>query len=422
MYRYLKTDFDYTDSSLFEIAEKLLVFYIIYNTALVEIGFFIPRLSIVLLAICVFCVFIEDKYVINLTISKGYYYLFFFAAISSITGVLFGNNRSLVITQVAFLIRSLILGYLIIRITIYKRNESFIAIALCVSGMILSLYMIVSGGEAYVSNRYSISEGMNVNTLAVLIMFSIWALSRICEEKRNLVISLLLMIIGTSLSLYVVMLTASRKGMIGLLFIVLFWLVRCFLPMIKRNSPVISLLAIFAGLALVLYILYRYRDAFILRSSTLFERMDEFADGDGDWLIRWDMIKDAIQVGITHPIFGVGLNNYRLYSAFGSYSHNTYAEAFACTGIFGTLPLFSSFAYCGIIIMKDRSTLRYNMLYMLLYFLFLYTCISQISFYNNNLMLILYILLAYCTLKEQQSAEIVTIGSDDKRRVYSYLK
>ena len=60
---------------------------------------------------------------------------------------------------------------------------------------------------------------------------------------------------------------------------------------------------------------------------------------------RWIIAVDAFRVFLLHPIFGVGIDNYSLYSSFGLYAHSTILELLAGTGIFGTIlflcPYFS---------------------------------------------------------------------------------
>ncbi len=46
---------------------------------------------------------------------------------------------------------------------------------------------------------------------------------------------------------------------------------------------------------------------------------------------------------MENPIFGVGLNNYRVYSPWGMYSHNDFTESLTSTGLIGFV-LYQLFA------------------------------------------------------------------------------
>lgn len=61
---------------------------------------------------------------------------------------------------------------------------------------------------------------------------------------------------------------------------------------------------------------------------------------------RLQLYKDAVKFWKMSPIFGIGFGQYQVFSSYRLYSHSTYAEILACTGIIGCLLFFIPlFAY-----------------------------------------------------------------------------
>ncbi|MCQ2313101.1 MAG: O-antigen ligase family protein [Paludibacteraceae bacterium] len=72
---------------------------------------------------------------------------------------------------------------------------------------------------------------------------------------------------------------------------------------------------------------------------------------------RMVLLKESIQVGCEHPLFGVGPGNFRLFSSPHLFSHNTYTELFANTGIIGALIyIFMVCAFCWVNWKRWRQT------------------------------------------------------------------
>lgn len=102
-------------------------------------------------------------------------------------------------------------------------------------------------------------------------------------------------------------------------------------------------------------------------------------------------IQDAFRVFLNHPIFGVGLDNYRFFSVFSMYSHNTYAEILACTGIVGGIAFIAViFSPLKVIVKEAVSGIRNktrsvaDSFNIILAVIFLYICMTQICIYNQN--------------------------------------
>jgi O-antigen ligase len=155
------------------------------------------------------------------------------------------------------------------------------------------------------------------------------------------------------LAFYVLRLTGSRGGLVGLLLAITLMLAvmygKRFAPFLRRSATAILILI---ALSAPVIALDAYSQAppsqqlleeggadseiSIFNTNTLLMRFDY-------WSVGWRMIKD-------HPLTGVGLDNYE--NAYGHYqqpgeffskeAHNDYLQAFCETGVFGGL-LFTGF-------------------------------------------------------------------------------
>ena len=89
----------------------------------------------------------------------------------------------------------------------------------------------------------------------------------------------------------------------------------------------------FAFLILVAITIFISKDLFFdTYDNSLLKERNEIEIGEDS---RTKLIKDAFQVGMQHFYTGVGNGNYIKYSVSHRFSHNTYLELFANTGILG---------------------------------------------------------------------------------------
>jgi O-antigen ligase len=107
---------------------------------------------------------------------------------------------------------------------------------------------------------------------------------------------------------------------------------------------------------------------------------------------REELIASSIDIFIDHPLFGIGLENSRL--LLGTYSHNTYLELAAGTGIFGLL------IYIYIILrniyrlwVSTSSKIKYIFIYYILSCSLLVA--NAMKLYSSHLFIILLILSPY---------------------------
>lgn len=172
-------------------------------------------------------------------------------------------------------------------------------------------------------------EKLNANIFAYYTFYTtfiIFILGEIIQKKRWKSLFYLLFLLTIPLSFITALLTASRQI---LTIQIPFTIILLYLRHYKNTSfgKQFSLLCII----FILFILTRNYILDIYNSSFLAYRSEIELTDD----IRWALIKDAYNVGLNHFFTGVGAGNYINYSFDGHFSHNTFLELFANTGILG---------------------------------------------------------------------------------------
>jgi len=145
------------------------------------------------------------------------------------------------------------------------------------------------------------------------------------------------------ISSYALLATGSRKSTILLLIILVIWATYT----LKHNNSVTDYLKRFFFIGLIIFIVLNIW-SFISESTTVglrFNNLIEQGDGSAIRAIeaqdRYWMYFYGIKIFLKHPIFGVGLDNFRAHF-YGGMSHSDYIAALANTGIIGFI-LYQSY-------------------------------------------------------------------------------
>jgi O-antigen ligase len=144
---------------------------------------------------------------------------------------------------------------------------------------------------------------------------------------------------GALIFLYTIILTGSRKSLLAASLLLVYWLLFSFsgalknITITRRANTII--IVVFAIICFSYFIMPVFEDSVMLQRLTSL-----FGQGDST---RTGMYKEAYEFFLSSPLFGIGYKNFELLSIYGTYSHSTYAEALACTGILGVILYFSAY-------------------------------------------------------------------------------
>lgn len=193
--------------------------------------------------------------------------------------------------------------------------------------------------------KLDISSGasLSANDIGALMAFGCFAVVFAWGNRRNASMMLsLLKTIGFICCLTVIFLAGSRKS-IAAVAIMLAALVLLCLGDYSRKLNLKKMLAlIVVGAAVYLLVienLLPYAEQTNLYTR-LFGRGTQAANESDS--LRVDLYRWAWEDFLNHPAFGLGFNQYVNYH--GNYTHSTYAEPLACSGLIGLLYLYPYFS------------------------------------------------------------------------------
>lgn len=176
-------------------------------------------------------------------------------------------------------------------------------------------------------------ERLNANTVAYytfFVTFAIYELGNSFLIKNRVIANIfrLLFLAMYGVSFTVAILTGSRQVLIiQIPLLALLTFIRYIEGTSLKRKLLFVLIAAIACVASIGPITKSYDDSYLkVRSET--KAKDD---------VRALLLQDAIKVGCQHPIMGVGPGNYVRYSFNRHFSHCTYTELFANTGVIGAL-------------------------------------------------------------------------------------
>lgn len=180
----------------------------------------------------------------------------------------------------------------------------------------------------------------NPNSLGIKAMYSSFVLLltmpslNIIKHKKVILNILLLSAFFT-----LIVLSASRKSAITFAFIVGGYIAILFANKKERMKLSQSIVIILIFVAMLPFIIPPLISGTVLEERFILLEAAGGIEGD----IRFEMVRFGLKLFSEHPLFGVGLDNYRHYAPFQMYSHNDFIESLASTGFIGFV-LYQSFA------------------------------------------------------------------------------
>ncbi|NLD47238.1 MAG: O-antigen ligase family protein [Clostridiaceae bacterium] len=260
-----------------------------------------------------------------------------FAISSFFIGYVIITNKSHLISAIIPLIENLILIIFICFISKYDGNIDYMVKIFIILAFLCAITTIFWGEGFQGSNRISMTSTTNPNGLGVLLVTGIFCLLYKMDIDKK--INIIFTSSGALIFLYTIILTGSRKSFLAASLLLVYWVLLCLRGTLKkatfsRKTGVIILVSV-AAISFIYYITPVFEESVMLyRLTNLFESGDT---------IRTGMYTEAYDFFISSPLYGIGYKNYELLSVYRTYSHSTYAEALACTGLLGVFLYFSAY-------------------------------------------------------------------------------
>ncbi len=190
------------------------------------------------------------------------------------------------------------------------------------------LYLFTSGDIVAINIKSSrLNEShVNANDISYLLFFAVSCFGLVLIDtglKKSL--QIILYVAFFALVIWCSLITASRQ----ILVVILPLTFVCMLLTVSNRPFSMKTIVWCVVFAIGAYWAYKYIVSDIIDNSYLAMRMEEDAKED----VRVTLIKEALAVGFSNPILGVGNANFVHYSSSGCFSHNSYLEFFANSGL-----------------------------------------------------------------------------------------
>lgn len=233
---------------------------------------------------------------------------------------------------------------------------------------LLAFNIITPNFEIFEFGRFLGSVG-NPNKLSKIMLLSVFASSMLLVMKERKLIVKLLLILNVILALYVIFLTASKQAIILAPLFILF--------SFKLNGLKIRNLTFYICFFLLLFYItldFLPMDEIFSNYDRIVYRLEKFidtlsgVDSGASTRERKELVIQGLNLFYDHPVFGVGMNNFRLF--FGKYAHNNYLELLVGVGLIGAI-IFYSLYYIIIkkingMVSSKAKKLFYTMIFVLL--------------------------------------------------------
>lgn len=305
-------------------------------------------------------------------------------------------------------LKYVLMAHLVIRYSDVDKDIDFAVKLFIAVALFIAILVITVGYGEY---RLTYSEDVNVNGIGVTMMFGIAFLLYYFIDKPKNILNTIVYISLTLFLLYITMRTVSKKAIIGSLLLLVLWFIVCYGKAFK-NMGVVKRTIILVFLGIVAYFSYQW---FINERSSVYQyllfrfgRLN--ANDNGSTQERLYLIKEGFAQFLDNPIIGVGFNNFRYHNMYNTYSHCFYIELLVCCGLTGAalffIPLLNvirCFTYeLRVSKLSGYYLLRTKCKYLLcIYFGLLLLAVTQIIFYEFELMYCLAVLFGYACLLRQ---------------------
>ena len=209
-----------------------------------------------------------------------------------------------------------------------SQNGIMITYALLLATTIYYLWQTGELANTDITSSRLGQSAVNANDIAYLLFFLATIVTIIFYEvgyPRKL--KILLVYVGLLvLAIWCSLITASRQ----ILLVVIPMILAGLLFNLTNYSFKARNIILFALGVCIAYLVYQQIIYPMIESSYLGTRLNEDAKED----IRILLMVEGFSVGSEHWLLGVGTGNFIRYSAFGAFSHCSYSEIFANSGIF----------------------------------------------------------------------------------------
>lgn len=396
---------------LYKLSKVTFVLFLFYLGIFQDIFFQIPN-ALLLFGVSMFVLLLLHKGMttnnLTLVIPMPTRVWIFFAFYSLFVGFFVAVNPSILVSSLMTYVQTLFLMIYIVDISVQEKSNLFFIKTQAVYSTIYMILMLTIGTEEFSRGRLSLSSGSNPNSDGLTLVLGIFCILLLLVESKK-VTTLCFSFLIIVLKIYTIILTGSRKSFILVLIMTALWLIIVFRKQLKLLPAKKRALLLFASIMIFLIgVNYMYP---IFQESLVHERLN--SDGGASLVTaRYNWASEAIRLFRDSPLVGVGFNHYRVLSSHGTYSHSTFLEIIANSGLIGTILYFSSIIIMGYHLVKlyftdkrSQSSL-FTLQYLLLLVIWMILATNVIIFYGIRDSIALSYIISYYVVEENNTNEV----------------
>lgn len=304
-------------------------------------GSFIPMGTVLFLALALMCVgvdVIQQRY-IHVGIEVRCWILYVILSLITTAVITMDSGDMGFISDIIKHAQRLLIIMMIAYICERENSVQFGLRLMAVTAIGLAVSVIMVTGDIQLKLDITSGADLSANDTGAIMSFGCFAIWYAWGRRGRASLAMsALKTAGVICCLVVIFLTGSRKSIyaVGIMAVLLFLL--CFPDYGRRINFRKFLTVAVVGIATYLVVeayLLPYAEQTNLYTR-LFGRGAEGAAGSDDG--RWQLIMYALEDFAEHPLFGLGFAQFTKHH--GNYSHCTYVEPLACSGVLGLLYLY----------------------------------------------------------------------------------
>jgi O-antigen ligase len=329
---------------------------------------------------------------------------FFFGAYAFLTGLFVCIDRNIFLNSCFRFFSFIFLLYSIWYVCYKSKSINWLINTIFISSLMCAFTALFFGKGYQVEVLVkTMSPINNPNTLGLTMIMGIFTIVLNLKKKQKyFIINYLLLI----LFLLVIVRCGSRKSLFAGIALIALGIID-FLSSnakikgkITKKKLIIYLTVIVSFCFAYFYVINNYVN------SSSFIRLQKFFS-DGGTSVRLELYSLAIEYWKTSPLFGIGLDQYKILCPYGFFSHSTYAELLSCTGIFGVIIFFLPIISLILKLLKSiyvKKNISYtSKIVLLMIFIELFIGVGQVFTFSFEHLLILFCI-SYLGEKELKKA------------------
>lgn len=294
-----------------------------------------PMCGLMLASVIIYVIHNNQFMLNDITFPIGCWILFIF--ISFISSYFIAIDLPLALNSAFTFLKLIVMCFCVVYISKETDNYEYLINIMFVISLLYVFYMLYMGN--YKGTRLTIG---NANSDANVCLIGIVTGSLILVKRKNPLLNLLVFC-AIGLMAYVNLMTGSRKSFACLCFYVVGWIF-IELRIIWKEGNANARIKVFLLFALCALIIEFILLPIVSKSNTFSRIMSDSAAVENE--LRVDLYREAWELFLKSPLFGVGYNQFRVYNSSGIYSHSTYGEILSNCGIVGCLLFFMPHIWC----------------------------------------------------------------------------